>query len=51
LIWISRTNSQQAPEALLLESLERLIVENVGNLICPSEFQLGTPEHVARLNV
>ena len=37
---------QQALAALSLAPLDLLIVENVGNLICPSEFQLGTHQSV-----
>ena len=37
---------QQALAVLSLEPLDLLIVENVGNLICPSEFQLGTHQSV-----
>ncbi|GMQ78787.1 MAG: hydrogenase nickel incorporation protein HypB [Anaerolineae bacterium] len=33
---------QQALEQLELGSINLLIVENVGNLICPANFQLGT---------
>lgn len=33
---------QGALEELPLEELDLLIVENVGNLICPASFQLGT---------
>jgi hydrogenase nickel incorporation protein HypB len=37
---------QQALNQLNLEELDLLIVENVGNLICPSSFQLGTHKSV-----
>ena len=33
---------------MVLEQLDLVIVENVGNLICPAAFQLGT--HVNVLN-
>ncbi|MBN1531171.1 MAG: hydrogenase nickel incorporation protein HypB [Spirochaetes bacterium] len=34
-----------------LESLDLVIIENVGNLVCPSEFQLGADERVVVLSV
>jgi hydrogenase nickel incorporation protein HypB len=37
---------QHALNQLDLETLDLLIVENVGNLICPSSFQLGTHKSV-----
>jgi hydrogenase nickel incorporation protein HypB len=37
---------QQALPLLSLETLDLLIVENVGNLICPSNFRLGTHQNV-----
>jgi hydrogenase nickel incorporation protein HypB len=37
---------RQALDQLDLESVDLLIVENVGNLICPASFQLGTHKSV-----
>jgi len=37
---------RSALEQLPLDSLDLLIVENVGNLICPASFQLGTHKSV-----
>jgi len=37
---------QSALDQLDLESLDLLIVENIGNLICPAEFRLGTHKNV-----
>jgi hydrogenase nickel incorporation protein HypB len=37
---------QAALPQLTLEDIDLLIVENVGNLICPSNFQLGTHKSV-----
>lgn len=37
---------QGALEELDLESIDLLIVENVGNLICPMSFQLGTHRNI-----
>lgn len=37
---------QPALEGLTLPELDLLIVENVGNLICPANFQLGTHKNV-----
>lgn len=37
---------QSALDQIGLESLDLLIVENVGNLICPAEFRLGTHKNV-----
>lgn len=37
---------QPALDQIGLESLDLLIVENVGNLICPAEFRLGTHKNV-----
>lgn len=37
---------QQGLAQLDLESIDMLIVENVGNLICPSAFDLGTHKNV-----
>jgi len=41
----------QALEALPLETLDLLFVENVGNLICPVEFDLGQSYNIALLSV
>ncbi|MFO8037304.1 MAG: hydrogenase nickel incorporation protein HypB [Anaerolineales bacterium] len=37
---------QQALEKLSLQEFELLLVENVGNLICPASFTLGTDKNV-----
>jgi hydrogenase nickel incorporation protein HypB len=37
---------QSALDQLDLSSLDLLIVENIGNLICPAEFKLGTHKNV-----
>jgi len=37
---------QQALNQLALDQADLLIVENVGNLICPANFQLGTHKNV-----
>jgi hydrogenase nickel incorporation protein HypB len=37
---------QSALQQLDLDNLDLLIVENVGNLVCPAEFQLGTHKSV-----
>lgn len=37
---------QSALNAIDLSKLDLLIVENVGNLICPAEFQLGTHKNI-----
>lgn len=37
---------QQALNQLTLDEADLLIVENVGNLICPANFQLGTHKNV-----
>lgn len=37
---------QQALDKLALEKYELLLVENVGNLICPASFTLGTDKNV-----
>jgi hydrogenase nickel incorporation protein HypB len=34
-----------------LDSLDLVIVENVGNLVCPAEFQLGDDERIVVLSV
>lgn len=42
---------QQALEALPLEEIRLLFIENVGNLICPAGFDLGQDYNVALLSV
>ncbi|MGA7876692.1 MAG: hydrogenase nickel incorporation protein HypB [Desulfoferrobacter sp.] len=42
---------QIALEALDLNDVELLIIENVGNLVCPAEFNLGEHEKVMILSV
>jgi hydrogenase nickel incorporation protein HypB len=42
---------QIAMEALDLEDLDLLIIENVGNLVCPAEFNLGEHDKVMILSV
>jgi len=37
---------KQGFRALPLESIDLLLVENVGNLVCPAAFQLGTHKNV-----
>lgn len=37
---------QSALRQLELSNLDLLIVENVGNLVCPAEFQLGTHKNI-----
>lgn len=40
-----------AAAELELESLDLLLIENVGNLVCPAEFDLGEEERVMLLSV
>ena len=42
---------QQALEGLPLMGVELLFIENVGNLICPAQFDLGESEKVAIMSV
>ncbi|TLM98273.1 MAG: hydrogenase nickel incorporation protein HypB, partial [Actinobacteria bacterium] len=42
---------QRAVSALDLDSLDLIIVENVGNLVCPTEFYLGEHAKVMILSV
>lgn len=42
---------EPALEALELESLDLVIIENVGNLVCPAEFDLGEHDKVMILSV
>jgi len=37
---------QQALDQIDLDQVDMLLVENVGNLVCPAEFQLGTHKSV-----
>jgi hydrogenase nickel incorporation protein HypB len=40
-----------ALHAIDLEAIDLLFIENVGNLVCPAEFDLGTDERVMLLSV
>lgn len=42
---------QKAAAKLDLDSLELLIVENVGNLVCPAEFAVGEDERAVILSI
>lgn len=42
---------QIALESIALEGLDLLIIENVGNLVCPAEFNLGEHDKVTILSV
>lgn len=42
---------RQALEALPLENVQLLFIENVGNLICPASFDLGESEKVAMMSI
>jgi hydrogenase nickel incorporation protein HypB len=42
---------QIALDSLDLEDLDLLVIENVGNLVCPAEFNLGEHEKVTILSV
>jgi hydrogenase nickel incorporation protein HypB len=42
---------RQALEALPLEDVQLLFIENVGNLICPASFDLGESEKVAIMSI
>jgi hydrogenase nickel incorporation protein HypB len=42
---------RQALDALPLEQIDLLFIENVGNLICPVGFDLGQSRHVGLLSV
>lgn len=42
---------QIALDSLDLEGLDLLVIENVGNLVCPAEFNLGEHEKVTILSV
>ena len=41
----------KAVEKINVESIDLLIIENVGNLICPAEFPLGTDKRVVVISV
>jgi hydrogenase nickel incorporation protein HypB len=41
----------KAVERISLEDIDLLIIENVGNLICPAEFPLGTDKRVVVVSV
>ena len=41
----------KAVERINVESIDLLIIENVGNLICPAEFPLGTDKRVVVISV
>ena len=41
----------KAVEKINIESIDLLIIENVGNLICPAEFPLGTNKRVVVISV
>ncbi len=41
----------RAVERISLEAIDLLIIENVGNLICPAEFPLGTDKRVVIVSV
>jgi len=41
----------RAVERISLEAIDLLIIENVGNLICPAEFPLGTEKRVVVVSV
>jgi len=48
---LDATMVQQALEALPLDEIQLLFIENVGNLICPAGFDLGQDYNVALLSV
>jgi hydrogenase nickel incorporation protein HypB len=41
----------RAVERISLQNIDLLIIENVGNLICPAEFPLGTEKRVVVVSV
>jgi len=41
----------RAVERISLEDIDLLIIENVGNLICPAEFPLGTDKRIVVVSV
>jgi hydrogenase nickel incorporation protein HypB len=42
---------KQAAESLDLANLDLLIIENIGNLVCPAEFDIGEDQRVVVLSV
>jgi hydrogenase nickel incorporation protein HypB len=48
---LSATQVSDALDGLPLEELDLLIIENVGNMVCPSGFDLGEHLRVAMLSV
>jgi hydrogenase nickel incorporation protein HypB len=40
-----------ALQSLSLEEIDLLFVENVGNLVCPAEFQIGTQKSIMLLSI
>ncbi len=42
---------QKALDCLDLSSIELLLIENLGNLVCPAEFKLGADRRVAILSI
>lgn len=48
---LSAVQVQRALEGLALEGLDFLFIENVGNMVCPSGFDLGEHARVAMLSV
>ncbi len=42
---------ERALDKILLQGLDFLLVENIGNLVCPSSFSLGERKRVALLSV
>ena len=43
--------TRNALSALLLDGLEVVFIENVGNLVCPAEFRVGEDRKVMVLSV
>jgi hydrogenase nickel incorporation protein HypB len=48
---LSAKQVNQALEELPVESLDMVIIENVGNLVCPSAFELGEDGKIVLLSV
>jgi hydrogenase nickel incorporation protein HypB len=48
---LSAKQVSQALEGLPVESLDMVIIENVGNLVCPSAFELGEDGKIVVLSV
>lgn len=42
---------QKALDCLDLSSIELLLIENLGNLVCPAEFKLGADRRIAILSI